>query len=440
MNLYNKTTVNAPLTLSELNEQIRNAISTALPNRYWLRAETSDVRVNAASGHCYLEFIEKDTHTGQIVAKARAAIWARTYSTLKPYFERITGRPFASGLKVMVNVGIEFHKLYGYSLTIYEIDPSYTLGDLARRKQEAILRLKTEGLFDQNKQVPFPTLPQRIAIVTSPTAAGYEDFANQLLQNPAGYVFYIKLFPAVMQGEKTEESIIEALNRIARYAHLFDAVALIRGGGATSDLNCFDAYTLAAHCARYPLPIITGIGHERDDSVVDMVAHTRMKTPTAVAAFLISKIDEQAEIINRLQEKLVANIKRQLAARKTELQLLATRYPVAVMQVIAKNKAQLASMTAQLANVHLLIQKRQSELDSLIQRMRTSIETFLKNKRHELEQAEQVLKITAPENILKRGYALVTKQGIIIKRTAALTAGDVVDIRHSDGKRTATIQ
>ena len=289
-------------TLSELTGAVRDTLEATFPETYWVRAETSDVRVNAASGHCYLEFIEKNPKTNQLVAKARGSIWAKVFRMLKPYFEMETGQTFTSGLKVLVKVTIEFHELYGFSLNVVDIDPTYTIGDMARKRQEIIRQLQADGVFTLNKELTFPDFPTRIAVITSPTAAGYEDFLNQLLHNQAGYPFYPKLFPALMQGEKTEESVIAALERIDACREYFDVVVIIRGGGATSDLNSFDSYLLAAHCAQFPLPIITGIGHERDDTIVDLVAHTRLKTPTAVAAFLIHCLDQQAATLNDLEE------------------------------------------------------------------------------------------------------------------------------------------
>ena len=275
------------LSLTELNRNIKQALRDALPETYWVRAETSEVRVNSYSGHCYLEFIEKDERTGQVAARARGTIWAQQYAVIRPYFEEETGRPFTSGLKVLVRVAVDFHELYGLSLTVHDIDPSFTVGDLVRRRKEIIRQLQADGVFDLNRSLSLPPRPQRIAVISSATAAGYEDFTDQLLGNEYGFPFYVRLYPALMQGERTEASIIAALDRIYAVREAFDVVVIIRGGGSTADLSSFDSYALAANCAQFPLPIITGIGHERDDTVVDLVAHTRLKTPTAVAAFLI---------------------------------------------------------------------------------------------------------------------------------------------------------
>jgi len=397
------------------------------------------VGINASSGHCYLEFIEKEKLTGQIVAKARGTIWARTFYVLKPYFEEATGQAFVSGLKVLVKVSVEFHKLYGYSLTVHEIDPSYTIGDLVKKRKEIVSRLQKEGIFDANRELPFPMLPQRIAIISSPTAAGYEDFVNQLLSNKAGYPFYLKLFPSTMQGEKSEASIIDALDKVCAYIEYFDVVVIIRGGGSASDLNCFDSYLLAAHCAQFPLPVITGIGHERDDTVVDMVAHTRLKTPTAVAAFLIGQMDVQAEELNECQQTICTIASKILSDSQATLNRLASRLPSTVAYIIEHNRTRLFALTGDLSKVRLFVEKRQSSLTETAQKMKNRIETLLSDKNRELELHEQFLKMASPDYILKKGYTLTLKEGKIVKLSSELVTGDEIAIRFADGDRGAVV-
>jgi exodeoxyribonuclease VII large subunit len=427
------------LTLSALNEQVSEAIKEWLPGTYWIQAEMSDVRVNAASGHCYLEFVEKEQQTGRIVAKARGTIWAQTFYKIKPYFEETTGRRFDSGLKVLVNVSVEFHKLYGYSLTVYEIDPAYTIGDLVKRRLEIVRRLQEEGIFDLNKVLAFPVLSQRIAMITSPTAAGYEDFVNQLLCNKAGYPFYLKLFPAIMQGEKSEESIIDALDRVCAYIEHFDVVVILRGGGSTADLNCFDSYLLATHCAQFPLPVITGIGHERDDTVVDMVAHTRMKTPTAVAAFLIEKMDELADELNGLQQAICVNVSETLSDAHTVLNRLATQFPSMVSYIIERNRTRLFTFSSALSGGRLLVEKKYSALTEMGQKMKNRLMTLFSAKNQELTLHDQFLKMASPDYILKKGYTLTLKNGKTVKFASELIKGDEVKIRFADGERDAEI-
>jgi exodeoxyribonuclease VII large subunit len=449
------------MSLSELNTLVREVINNALPATCWIRAETSDVRVNASSEHCYLEFIDKDETTGQIVAKARGTIWAKTFRILRAYFEQETGRIFQSGLKVLVNVSVEFHELYGYSLQVHDIEPSYTVGDLVRKRKEIIRRLQQEGILELNKELPFPLLPQRIAVITSPTAAGYEDFTDQLLHNEAGFPFYLKLFPAVMQGEKTEASIINALDRIFPCAGLFDVVVIIRGGGSTSELSSFDTYSLAANCAQFPLPVITGVGHERDDTVIDLVAHTRMKTPTAVAAFLIERMNREAERLQGLENDLYAGAQTRITEKKAIIRMLATKFPVLVTGLVEKRRNRLQSVTSYLSVLPQWIRHRSERLDAIPPRigravdtalskratfpeemplrLRNILDTLISDRRRQMELHEQYIKMASPEYILKRGYTLTMKGGKIVKHAADLSTGDDVAIKFADGEKKGKI-
>ena len=434
-NLNNLSGEKEALSLLELNTRIRGALSRAFPETCWVRAEMSDVRVNTSSGHCYLEFVEKNVQTGQLVAKVRGSIWAKTFRMLKPYFEMETGQMFASGLKVLVKVSVEFHELYGLSLTVLDIDPAYTLGDMVRKRMEIIRQLQEEGVFTLNKELPFPLLPRRIAIITSPTAAGYEDFMNQLTRNKGGYPFYTKLFPALMQGERTEASVIAALDRIYQHQDLFDVVVIIRGGGATSDLNSFDSYLLAANCAQFPLPIITGIGHERDDTVVDLVAHTRMKTPTAVAEFLISRMDSVGEELESLRQDVSLLAMDILSRQKNYLQLVATRFPSIVTSRIERNRSGLQTIASRLpAMASGLLSRRQSVLENTELRLRNGITSKLSESGRFIQLTEQFIKMASPDYILKRGYSLALKDGKIIKHASDLRAGEELTTRFIDGE------
>src|SRR5208283_1477158 len=288
-------------SLYELNNIIKSVISDAFAGTFWVIAEIAECKCNQR-GHCYLELVEKEAD--KTIAQIRATIWAYDYRKLSHKFQMATSESFKQGMKILLLAGIAFHEVYGLSLNIRDIDPTYTMGEMARRKAEVIERLKQEGLMDLNKGFSLPLVPQRIAVISSPTAAGYGDFFDQLDRNLYGYTFDHVLFPALMQGQEAEESIISALTKIREQKHRFDVVVLVRGGGSAIDLNCFDSYAIAAHIARCPLPVITGIGHEKDASVADMVAHTRMKTPTAVAEFLISGIRSFEERIIEIQNLL----------------------------------------------------------------------------------------------------------------------------------------
>jgi exodeoxyribonuclease VII large subunit len=400
------------ISLLELNGRIKEKINQSFAGAWWVRAEMSDVRANV-SGHCYLEFIEKSTLSGQIVAKARGAIWAKTFRMIKPYFEQETGQPFASGLKVLVKVTVEFHELYGYSLNVLDIDPAYTVGDMLRRRMEIIRRLQQEGVFNLNKELKLPLLPARIAVITSPTAAGYEDFVNQLSGNKNGYPFYVKLFPAIMQGEKTEASVIASLDRIYQHSNRFDAVVIIRGGGATSDLTSFDSYLLAANCAQFPLPVITGIGHERDDTVLDLVAHTRMKTPTAVAEFLIRRMDLAAGEVNQLQQAVVSFSLNRMERSRSGLHLLVSKLPVTAINLINRHNTLLADNK---------------------NRLKHAITGKVTDAIRYMQLTEQYITMVSPEYIMKRGYSLTLKEGKIMKRAVSFKTGDELTTRFVDGE------
>ena len=392
------------LSLYELNGLVKRSIRSCLPDTYWVQAELSDVRSNY-SGHCYLEFIQKDAGGNNLIAKARGTIWSNIYKMLKPYFEQETGQAFTSGIKVLVQVSVEFHELYGYSLTVLDIDPTYTVGDMERKRREILRQLEEEGVIDLNKELEMPMLPQRIAVISSATAAGYGDFCNQLSNNPRGYGFRTELFPAIMQGERVEESILSALDAINNRLEEFDVVVIIRGGGATSDLSGFDTYLLAASCAQFPLPIITGIGHERDDTVIDKVAHTRVKTPTAAAEFLIAKIDKCADVLDEMSARLMQGVRSRLLWEHRRIENLAQRIPSTVYKRIADAKYDLLS-----AQRDLQMASRQ----------------FLSAKKHRLELLQQRLNDALPEKQLARGYSITLKNGKAVKDASLLKEGEKV--------------
>jgi len=399
------------LTLSQLNTQVRQAIHAHLPETYWLRAETSDVRRNQ-NGHCYLEFVEKDTKNQSIIAKARGMIWSNVFQMLSAYFENETGQTFTSGLKVLVRVSIDFHELYGYSLTVVDIDPSFTVGDMVRNRQLVLKQLEDEGVLTLNKELVLPELANRIAVISSPTAAGYEDFCDQLANNSAGFHFYTKLFPAVMQGEKSEVSIIAALEKIYTHQSHFDAVAIIRGGGATSELSCFDSYLLAANCAQFPLPIISGIGHERDTTVLDSVAHTRAKTPTAVAEFLISHLSKTASQLIDFQKRLVDKSQNALITEKANLIFL------------SKDLVQQSNIA---------LQQEKNNLHQISETMKHFAKNALRKQSHFFDIKQQYIEMVSPENLLKRGYTMTLRNGKIAKSATEFSENDTLETRFADG-------
>lgn len=400
------------LSLYDLNALVRRNLEQCLPDEYWVQAELSDVRTNS-TGHCYLEFIQKDSRSNNLIAKARGTIWANVYRLLKPYFEESTGQAFVSGIKVLVQVTVSFHELYGYSLTVQDIDPTYTLGDMARRRREILKQLEEEGVLTLNKELEMPVLPQRIAVVSSPTAAGYGDFCHQLKNNSRGFFFHTELFPALMQGDRVEESVLSALDAILNRQEDFDAVVIIRGGGATSDLSGFDTYLLAAACAQFPLPIITGIGHERDDTVLDSVAHTRVKTPTAAAEYLINCMDLAADELEVLVSQLHGSVRSRLTEEHRKLISYRNRIPSAVVRRVSD--AKLALLT--------------TRKDVLL-----AVQTSLSRQRHRLELLQQRLADASPEKMLARGYSITLKDGKVVKNGDVLQLNDEIVTRLYQGE------
>ena len=424
---------NQPLSLFELNALVRKSVKLCLPDEYWVQAELSDVRTNY-SGHCYLEFVQKDPRGNALVAKARGMVWSNIYSMLKPYFESETGQAFTSGIKVLVKVTVDFHELYGYSLTVVDIDPAYTLGDMARRRKEIIFRLEEEGVLTLNKELEMPLLPQRVAVISSATAAGYGDFCNQLLNNSDGLVFYPHLFAAVMQGDKVEASVIAALNAVYKEVDRWDVVVIIRGGGATSDLSGFDTYDLAANCAQFPLPIITGIGHERDDTVIDMVSHTRVKTPTAAAEFLINRMRETASDLERYISYFHQTIPERIAHSKERLEQWVARIPSRVQMRLQHERFRQERMAVRMNTAWQTRFLREEYRLRLEQRLATAIEARLQHERHRLQLAQSQVEAASPELLLKRGYSLTLKDGKAVTDASVLHPGDVLTTRVAKGE------
>ncbi|MBS5409702.1 MAG: exodeoxyribonuclease VII large subunit [Bacteroides thetaiotaomicron] len=406
------------LSLLELNALVRRSLEQCLPDEYWIQAELSDVRSNT-TGHCYLEFVQKDPRSNNLVAKARGMIWSNIYRLLKPYFEETTGQLFTSGIKVLVKVTVQFHELYGYSLTVLDIDPAYTLGDMARRRREILMQLEEEGVLTLNKELEMPILPQRIAVISSATAAGYGDFCHQLQHNPGGFFFYTELFPALMQGNQVEESVLAALDRINDRVNEFDVVVIIRGGGATSDLSGFDTYLLAAACAQFPLPVITGIGHERDDTVLDSVAHTRVKTPTAAAELLIHRITESADHLEELSARLQQGAYALLEQEGRRLEMIQTRIPNLVHRKLTDARFALLAAGKDLAQ---------------------ATQTLLSRHRHRLELLQQRVADASPGKLLSRGYSITLKDGKAVTDAASLNPGDQLVTRLAKGSFTSEVR
>ena len=422
------------ITLYELNCLVREVIESEMPSEYWVEAELSECR--ESRGHCYMELIQKDERTATPIAKASAKCWANKWMLIRPGFERTTGQRLHAGMKVLLKVYAQFHEAYGFSWIVTDIDPTYTLGDMARKRQEIIRQLKEEGVFDLQKELQLPLFCQRIAVISSETAAGYGDFCNQLADNPYGFQFQTRLFPAIMQGEGVEQSIIAALERIFSF-HIpqnFDAVVIIRGGGATSDMSGFDTLALAENVANFPLPIITGIGHDRDESILDMVSHIRVKTPTAAAALLIDHLKTVLDAINDAQEQIVRLAQQKLTSHKSRLSTFAEILPRLFTNVKTRQEARLDSLNSRMTTaIRQSIVTHQSLINALEVKMPILLDRRLMAEQHRLQLIEEKTKSLNPALLLKRGYSITLHNGKAVRSPQQLQSGDEIETRLEKG-------
>lgn len=402
------------ITLQQLNQQVASVIHATFDAPVWITAELSDVRV-ANNGHCYMQLVEKDPKRGTMLAFANAHIWANRWWLIRDSFLQQTGQAFQSGLKVMLLVEVTMHEAYGYSLNILDVDPTYTLGEMARRRLEILAQLKQDGVIDMNRELPFPALPQRIAIISAEGAAGYGDFCHQLHDNEWGLCFYTHLFPAIMQGQQTESSVIGALERIALHEDLFDVVVIIRGGGASADLASFDSYELALNIANFPLPVITGIGHDRDQTVLDHVAHTSVKTPTAAAALLIDALSQQLGALQQLQDTLIENTHGR----------------------IEREQLKVHRMINLVRGTHITLGQQINRLTLTGERIRLLTTQRLQNDQQKLAYMERTIQMAQPDNLLKRGFSITRYNGHAVRSVTEVPPGAELQIQTADGVITA---
>ncbi len=427
----------SPLTLHELTSLIRQVVEHNFDRTYWITAELSDLRVKS---HCYFEFLEKDEEGNEPVAKVRGMIWASRWAYLKARFEAETGQTLASGMQVLAEVEVTFHEKYGLSLNVVNLDPTYTLGDIARRRREIIAKLKEEGIYDLNKKLELPLLTNRIAVISASGAAGYQDFCQQLANNPYNLKFQIKLFEAAMQGANVESTVIKALSLIYEEIDCWDAVVIIRGGGATSDLQGFDTLLLAEHVAQFPLPIITGIGHERDNTVIDEVAHTRVKTPTAAAEFLIAHQYAQLQTLNNFEDTIVSRCQQLLTEARNRLNRVTDKIPTLFTLRKEREKHLLERIKT---NLETAIRSHKIEqiatLQLLSETLRHAIKTlFIEQKnRHKLFQTH--IDSSSPERLLKLGYSVSRVNGKAVKDINTLHPGDQVITTVANGSFVSTV-
>ena len=428
------------LSLYELNSLVRDVISMLLPDSYWVEAELSEAR-EGYGGHCYMELIEKDEHSNTPIAKAHASCWRNRWMLLKPQFERVTGQRIHAGMKVLLKVHAQFHENYGFSWIVDDIDPTYTMGDMARKRMEIIQTLKEEGVFDLQKELKLPMFCQRIAVISSATAAGYGDFCNQLADNGYGLQFTTALFAATMQGEGVEQSVISALNRINEEWENWDCVVIIRGGGATSDLSGFDTLALAENVANFPLPIITGIGHERDESVLDMISFQRVKTPTAAAAFLVDHLTEVYARVEDAQEAIVNYVKRRLQVERMKFERLSTQIPTLFSLVKVRQSNRLDQLLNRLkVKAERIPADGLHRLEMLEARLKEPVARKLERELHRIDMLSQRAIAQDPERLLSRGYSITLKDGKSIKDASQLKAGDEIETRFAKGVAKAVVK
>ena len=403
-------------SLLELNRLVRATIEDTLCEQYWLEAEIGQIGEN--NGHCYLEFIQKIEGHNTPVARAKAKCWRNVWGSVRPYFEHTTGQTLTLGMKVLVLVHPDFHEAFGFSWIVDDIDPRFTLGDMARRRQEIIRQLKAEGVFDLNRELPLPLFTQRIAVISSSTAAGYGDFCRQLEENTRGFRFSVTLYESLMQGEGVERSIISALDKINAHIDDYDCVVIIRGGGATSDMSGFDSLLLAENVANFPLPVITGIGHDRDECILDMVSHTRVKTPTAAAAFLIDRLEQVARRIDDAADRITSYVQHRMEIEKMRLSRAAERIPILFSLVKSKQENKLATLN---------------------QRIASAVQRLIDRRRHALDILEQRTKSLDPTLLLQRGYSITLVNGHALRSPSAVKPGDIIVTRLADGTVKSTV-
>lgn len=426
------------ITLQEFNNRIKRLLADPSVMNCWVVAETTDVRINQ---HCYLQLLEKNPKTGATVAKIKAIIWGNQFRFLNARFKQVTGRDIGNDMKIMVCLSVNYSPQYGLTVVINDINPEFTLGDMERQRQEILNRLTQEGIIGQNKTVPVPPVLQRIAIVSAAGAAGYGDFMKQLTDNKYGVCFYPCLFQATMQGVKTVPTVLAALDKVEQNQHLFDCVVIIRGGGGTEELNSFDNYDLARRVATFPLPVIVGIGHERDITVLDYVAGIRVKTPTAAAEHIILQAANALAHIGDLSNQVVSIARDYIARAKEQLSYYAGNLPIMAQRIIDTNTLRLQNF---IQNIPLHVQRRIEGENAQLARQKDAIKNAAAQVKMKetmrLEALGDKIELLSPRKVMARGYTLTTCEGKIMTDAAQLEAGKLVTIHFRDGKVVAGTQ
>lgn len=424
--------MNTPLSLFELNNLVREVIATDLSMEYWVEAELSEVR--EVRGHCYMELVQKDMFSNTPVAKASAKCWKSKWMYVRPKFEQITGQYLHTGMKVMLKVYADFHEAYGFSWIVTDINPEYTLGDMAKKRMQIIEQLKREGVFDLQKELEIPMFAQRVAVISSQNAAGFGDFTRQLTDNSYGFKFQVELFPAIMQGEGIERSVIAALDAINERLDEFDVVVIIRGGGATSDMSGFDTLALAENVANFPLPIITGIGHDRDESVLDMISHTKVKTPTAAAALLVEHLEVVWQMLIEAENELVTVAQHRIENEKQRLSHIAEKIPVLFSLVKTHYENVLDKLLMTISSmINEKVSSEKHNVQLMEEKIKPLVDVRLQREKHHLMMLEQRVKALDPEILLKRGYSITLCKGKVVVDASMLKSGDEVETKVRKG-------
>lgn len=427
------------VTLFELNNLVREVISSTLSEEYWVEAELSEV--HEVRGHCYMELMQKELFSNTPVAKASAKCWKNKWSLLREKFAKMTREGLKPGMKVLLKVYADFHEAYGFAWIVTDINPEFTMGDMAHKRQEIIDTLKREGVFELQKELVLPQFAQRIAVISSENAAGYGDFCHQLADNPQQLKFYTRLFPAVMQGEGVEESVIGALNSINENIEKFDVVVIIRGGGATSDLSGFDTLRLAENVANFPIPIITGIGHDRDESIVDMVAHTKVKTPTAAAALLIDHLNHILERLLDTQAELIAAVRHRNELEQARLVRMSEKIPMLFSLVKTRQEQRIERHLANItASLNDKLSREHHRLSLIEKQLSPTLLQQMTKENYRLQLLQQRLEALNPQRLLQRGYSITLCKGKVVKDVRQLKAGDEIETKLANGKITSIIQ
>ena len=443
------------LSLTELQLVIKDSLYLAFPSMYWVTAEIAEITENFA-GHCYLELVEKNKDEKNIKAKVKAIIWNSRYSFIKSFFENTSGDTLRVGLKILIKIKVDYHEVYGLSLNICDIDPSYTIGEMAMKRQMIIKRLEDEGIFGMNKEADFPLVPRRIAVISSKNADGFTDFINHLKRNSYGYMFHTCLFDTVVQGSDTEQSVVRSLDRVAANIGLFDVVVIIRGGGSQTDLSWFDNYNIAYYITQFPLPVITGIGHDKDMSVTDMVAYESLRTPTAVADYLVNCVSQAEGELIKLTKDITDTSRVILERNRTRINACMTKlHPVARL-MLSEIKESLSEKIIRIIDIGkkhigrsgLMPANQKSRLVSAIRNFTSYRDLTVKKYRQDLislssgmlkvnnvrmNTLENALEMVRPENVLKRGYTITSLNGRIIKSSTEIKVDQMIDTQFSDG-------